>query len=356
MRKARGFSIVELLVALTIGSVLIGGAVYVYSQSRRTSAVTEAVARMQENARYVFSLLEPDIQLSGYYGYSNMPYNLRFISGGDISTAISATKLVKGGTTIAGLAEVDKCGENFAVNVIATVEGSQDKYPFDLKTCPPLGGGYQIDTDTLTIRRTGIPPADGLGATTNGTVQLFANRLGYTNQYMFLDGKLPTGTKTVKDQMQVRDLVTHTYYISVDSTNPTTAGLPALRVKQLTAGPAWDDQEVMRGVEDLQVQFGIDTGDYNGDNKIDAGLDVDGDGIPDVANGVATRYVNPDKLPAGFEVVSVRIWLLMRAEQTEQGFINKQTYTYAGKNYSVNDGFRRVLISRTIQLRNARVL
>jgi type IV pilus assembly protein PilW len=362
MRKLRGFSIVELLVALTIGSVLISGAVYVYSQSRKTSSVTESIGRMQENARYIFSLLEPELQMAGYYGFTNQPYTLKYISGGNMGTAKTALGMQKNKAALAGLSEVDKCGVNFAVDVIATVEGKENDYPFDLTTCPPLGGGYQLGTDSLTIRRSSMAPADGLGTATNGKLQLLANRLAPSNQFVFVDGKVPADPKLKKDFVQLRDLITRTYYISMSSSNPDNSvpnslkSIPALRVKSLISGPAWADSEVMRGVEDLQVQFGVDTGDYDGDGKIDPGMDEDGDKVPDVGNGVATRYVNGDKIPAGMEVVSVRVWLLLRAEQPEQGFINKQTYSYAGKDYAVNDNFRRVLVSRTIQLRNGRAL
>jgi type IV pilus assembly protein PilW len=356
MRKLRGFSIIELLVALTIGTVLIGGAVYVYSQSRRTSMVTDSVARLQENGRYVFSVLEADLQLAGYYGFSNQPYTLKFISKGDLSIPVKATDLQTGKTAVIGTGAADDCGKNFAVDVIATVAGSESKYPFDLGSCPPLGGGYSVDTDTLTIRRSSLPPTDGVGTATANTVQILANRLSPTNQFVLADGTLPSEPKLLKNVIQLRDMVVRTYYISQDSTSPDVKGLPALRVKALASGPAWDDTEIMRGVEDLQVQFGIDTGDYNGDKALDVGVDEDGDGIPDFPLGVATRYVTADKIPAGFEVVSVRIWLLLRTEQAEQGFVNKQDYTYAGKTRSVNDNYRRVLLSRTIQLRNTRVL
>ena len=112
----------------------------------------------------------------------------------------------------------------------------------------------------------------------------------------------------------------------------------------------------MRGVEDFQVQFGIDTGDYDGDGTMDAGRDANGDGIPDAPNGIATRYVNADAVPVGFQVVSVRVWLLLRAETAEQGFVNNKRYVYGDRDVTVNDGFRRVLMSRTFQLRNTRTL
>ena len=47
--RQRGFSLVELMVALTIGSFLIIGAVTVYVQSRNSYTVNETVARLQEN-------------------------------------------------------------------------------------------------------------------------------------------------------------------------------------------------------------------------------------------------------------------------------------------------------------------
>ena len=84
-----------------------------------------------------------------------------------------------------------------------------------------------------------------------------------------------------------------------------------MRVISLGAGEAFTDQELVPGVEDLQVQFGIDTGDYDNDGTIDR--DLNGNGIPDGANGIATRYVNPNDLilgppPAGrsAQIVTVR--------------------------------------------------
>ncbi len=358
-RALAGFSLVELMVALAIGSVLISGAIYVYSQSRRSFAVSDTVARLQENGRFVLSVVEPDLQLAGYYGFTNSPNDFKFISGGATTSGVSAYKMqTTSPDAVKGLdAAAHACGNNFAVDLIATVQGSNGAYPFS-DDCPALAGGALEETDTLTIRRSAGPPSDGKGAAQAGRLQLFVNRLSPTNQYVFADGTPPSSPALKEDQVQVRDLVVRTYYISKDSTEPDAVGLPALRVKALTDGPTFDgaDVEVMRGVEDLQVQFGVDTGDFDGDDVIDAGLDENDDKIPDVANGTGTRYVNPDQLQPGFQVVSVRIWILLRAEKPEVGFVNQKTYKYADREFDVNDGFRRVLMSRTIQLRNSRTL
>ena len=85
MKRERDLGLIELLVALAIGSVLIVGAVYVYSQSRSTYRVSDTVARLQEDARYAMSVIEPELQLAGYYGFSNSPDDFKFITGGSTS-------------------------------------------------------------------------------------------------------------------------------------------------------------------------------------------------------------------------------------------------------------------------------
>jgi type IV pilus assembly protein PilW len=361
-KQQRGLSLIELLVALTIGSVLIAGSVYVYSQSRKTHTTTDAIARLQENGRYVFSVIEPDIQLAGYYGFSNIPSDFKYISGGVITGAKPSTKLVPTESDVMGLDDKDSCGANFTFNVMAPVESTNgaDTQDWPLK-CDAEAGGYVKGTDMLTIRRSSLPPSAGNGTEVANTVQMLVSRLSPSNQYIFADGKLPPEPALKEDLVQVRDFIVRTYYIAKDSTNPDAENLPALRVKSLVNGPAFDDEEVMRGVEDIQFQLGIDTGSYDGNADIDAGLDENKDGIPDVTRGIATYYVdpndvdNPDRVPAGAQIVSVRVWIVLRAEQAEQGFVDSEAREYADKKVAAhNDGFRRVLMSRTIQLRNTR--
>ena len=353
-RHARGLSLIELMIALAIGTVLVAGSVLVYSQSRATHTVSDTIARLQENGRYVFSVIEPDVQLAGYYGFTNAPDDLHYMQNGSSASVLSAFRMQKSSDPVEGLGAAQDCGNNFAVDVVATVEAANNSYGL---ACDAEGGGARADSDRLTIRRASNPPGDGKGAKNANRIQLLLTRLSPTSQYVLADGTLPESTVLTKNLIQMRNLVVNSYYIAKNSTDPDTLNLPALRMKALTDGPSFDkDIEIMRGVEDLQVQFGIDTADYDGDGKIDADRDVDKNDIPDVALGIATRYVNPDALPEGFQVVSVRIWVLMRAEQAEQGYVNKQTYSYADHTLNVNDNFRRVLLSRTITLRNARTL
>src|SRR5258708_24242122 len=56
---------------MTIGLVLIIGATQVYVDSHTAYAVNDTTARLQENARYAMSVLEPDIRMSGNWGLTN---------------------------------------------------------------------------------------------------------------------------------------------------------------------------------------------------------------------------------------------------------------------------------------------
>jgi hypothetical protein len=154
---------------------------------------------------------------------------------------------------------------------------------------------------------------------------------------------------------QVNDLIVNAYYVDQDSDEQ--AGLPSLRRWSilnvpLNTLPQFRDNEIAPGIEDMQIQFGID---------------------PNGNTGTATQYVNaigPGTL-GGAQIVSVRIWLLVRAETPEVGFVDNRTYVYgdrllangttsslsaagaAGKAYKPGDGFHRLLVSRTIMIRNA---
>ena len=62
---ARGFSLVELMIALALGLFLTGVAVNVVVNSRQIFRTTENLSRMQENARSAFELMARDIRSAG---------------------------------------------------------------------------------------------------------------------------------------------------------------------------------------------------------------------------------------------------------------------------------------------------
>lgn len=70
-RRQQGLSLVELLVAITIGAILLGGAVSLFVSNKVTYQVTSDLSRLQENARFALELMVRDIRMAGYFGCVN---------------------------------------------------------------------------------------------------------------------------------------------------------------------------------------------------------------------------------------------------------------------------------------------
>jgi type IV pilus assembly protein PilW len=341
---ARGFSLVELLVAMAIGVITVIAALQMLATSRDAYRVNERVARLQEQARTAFATIEPDIELAGFYGFTQAAETIRLVRGGDAGAVVASALALRqfplraGGpfpAAVGGLPPgAHSCGVNFAVDVSMPVQGSNNAFAMGrppVPGCDAYQGRPQIGADTLTTRRvstqTSIAEANRL--------QLFASRdTSRSAQFMFADGNAPG---PIDDDHQVHDLVVRTYYVARDSVGR--RGVPALRVKSLTrSGGAivFDEDEVMTGVEDLQVQFGVS---------------------PD-GSGRVSHYVDPGSpgLPAA-QIVSVRVWLRVRADEAEPAFVDTRTYRYADVEFTpagAERNVRRALMSRTITLRNAR--
>jgi type IV pilus assembly protein PilW len=90
--------------------------------------------------------------------------------------------------------------------------------------------------------------------------------------------------------------------------------------------------------------------DTDNDNILDTALDTNDDGVinaDDDAAGVALpTLVNLDRIRA------VQIWLLVRNETADTGFINNDTYVVANRRLAFNDNFRRRTLSTIVKFRN----
>jgi type IV pilus assembly protein PilW len=320
--KQHGMTLIELMVALAIGAFLMIGAITVFMQSRTTFRVTESVSRMQENARFALETLEPDVRMANYWGLN------------------SAATYIRGraGATAANGPGPDTCGTNWTINLDEAVEGSNNSYGLG---CAAFGT-VEANADTLTVRRASEDPAP-LPLTAN---TLYIQSIRPTNESeIFVGTTIPGGFNATTSQ--THRLLVNGYYVSRSSSLGN--NVPSLRVKTLLANGTIQDQEVVAGIEDLQVQFGVDT-----------------DPPGDAERGAIDRFVNsndpmidPDNAAFNEDavVMAVRIWLRVRAERAENGFTDTATYVYADQNVGpLNDNFRRMVVTKTIYLRNSRPL
>ena len=317
-RGQHGITLVELMVALAIGSFLMIGAIQIYSQSREAFTINESIARVQETAQFALDTIEADLRMASNWGRT--------------SRALS----VEGRTLIGdpnpkALAVPLDCGEDWSIELGTPVDGFDNVMGL---TCPARNAA-QPNSDVLTVRRASVNPVP-LQA---GRLQVQTTRI---QGEIFDDGNPPPQFDPA--QSSTHNLMVSSYY--VDANSELIPGVPTLRRKVLGiqgANSAVFDQEIAPGVENLQVQFGID---MNEDNTVD-------------------RYVNPgDEIynPAaagyspGARVITARIWVVVRGVTQEFGVQDATNYQPGNVALGqLNDGFRRLQGSKTILLRNTRI-
>lgn len=318
------------MVALVIGLFLIAGAVSVYQQARNAYRTTEAVARVQETARYAFDVLEPELRMANYWGFNSRADYIE-------------DRATDGQPEPASLddfdAQLDYCGDNFAINLDDYLDGSDDSYGL---TCGEFGTANG-SSDVLVVRRVAEQPSTSILA---DRVYVQTSRLRGTLFVPAADcadvtacAAIPAGY--APPQSRTHELLVSAYYVSQDSTGRD--GFPSLRRKRLaaidggSAAAVYPDEEIIPGVEDIQVRFGVDT---NGDTNVDA-------------------YVDPGEVDVGDAVISATVWLRVRAEEPDFTYTDTNSYQYADMEaaWTPDDDeehFRRIVVSKTLQLRNTR--
>ena len=308
---------VELLVALAIGSFLMIGAVQIYSQSRHAFVINESIARIQETAQFAMDTIEADLRMASNWGRNSRALTVEGRS-------------LEGNVNPKGLPAPTTCGADWALDLALAVDGDNNAYTL------PCGaiGGVQANSDVVTVRRVAVA-ASALEA---GRLQIQSTRI---QGELIANGIMPP-TYTAADS-STHNLIVNSYYVAAQSN--LIAGAPTLRRKSLTAiggVPAIIDQEVAPGIENLQIQFGVDV---DADNTVDRYVNP-GDPVYDPA---AMGYI------PGARVISARIWLVVRGVTTETGITDLRDYEPGDIDLGVyNDAFRRMQVSKTILLRNTR--
>lgn len=96
-RSQQGFSLIELMIALVISMVLMAGVLTIMSTSKRTYALQDELARLQEDARFVIEELSYGLRMAGYFGCSgrlrgiNKPSPITVINNRTVQTEEGGT-------------------------------------------------------------------------------------------------------------------------------------------------------------------------------------------------------------------------------------------------------------------------
>lgn len=157
--RAAGFSLVELMIALLIGLIVVGGAVSLFITNRQTSRTTENLSRMQENARVAFEMMSRDI---------------REAAGTPCAKNIPVANVVNNSTAPA----------NWWANWGDGILGYDDNQPFPNA---PFGSGDAqrvAGTDAIEIKSGSATPGVTVVAHNPSSAEFHLN----TNQHHFEDG------------------------------------------------------------------------------------------------------------------------------------------------------------------------
>ena len=262
--------------------------------------------------------IEADLRMASNWGRNSRPLAVerRSFSGDPNPTSID---------------EPSECESGWALDLAMTVDGDNNGYTL---TCGPMGGA-QADSDVITVRRATVNPQP-LEA---GRLQIQTTRI---QGELFVDGNVPSTFSPASST--THNLLVNSYYVATNSA--LIPGVPTLRRKRLgTDGtnPIVVDEEVAPGVENLQMQLGIDV---NGDNTVDRDVNPGHDAY----TPGSTNYI------PGARVITARVWLVVRGTQPELGIQDNTDYEPGDRDLGTyNDNFRRMMVSKTILLRNARI-
>ena len=327
----RGFSIVELMIAMLLGLLLMAGVLQLFSSNKTTFMGMEGIAEIQDGARAGIERMKSRIRMSGYMGCSNanaiVPNNVTtglaqiafapnvMVSGVDDDSAVNA--VIDGTDTIT---VISATAANTRLNASMGATGSNlviASNPYNFRENDAL-----IITDCDTADVFAISSITGTGPFT--VAHAASNTNGDT-----INGSSNLVKAYLANNSLVMSLTNVTYSVQ-DTGRTDDAGNAVLGLFETPAGGA--AVEVVSGVEDMQITYGIDTSA--------------------TPNGEANSYqVAPAAgSPLWSRVVSVRIALLIATEREIGNEV--RPYTDLSATAQAGDRHMRRSFVTTIGLRN----
>lgn len=318
-RLNAGFTLIEMMIAVTIGLFILGAVSAVALNSGKSTRTNDRTSELQTNGRYALDVLRRDVQHAGYSGLTP-PLGLVDAKQNGFFQAAS------------GVTVTNDCSTGFSLKLEEPVWGVNDSNT-GLTSC--ISNTNYLQGDILVVRYADMT-AWNVATPTNAPSAAAANDIYFRSAYdaskIYQKGGTAPGS-IGNGVMQDQLLKSYVYYISKNTTN--TDGIPALYRLALNAG-AMTPELVASGIENLQVRYAVT--DTTGNTQY---LD---------ANTVTTNNAWP-------QVKSIRLWLLARNSGNERNeqYINATSYAMGDVNYtpaaSVSQ-FRRQLYTATIDLRN----
>jgi type IV pilus assembly protein PilW len=318
-----GLSLVELMVAITIGMLVVAALLALYLNITRTNNEMAKANRQIENGRFAIQILQNDLSHAGFWG--ELDYSIAPAPSYAIPTGIP-----------------DPCDPDMGAwtsaekdNLLAIpVQG----YDGALAACGVTG--VLPSSNVLVVRHANTcangSACDG-GLDTGPHIQVSNCRTDAVPEALYVIESSPASSAfslrnkscLATDTAVRRKIVTNIYYLA------TSNGLPTLMRVALVNGAYTTPQPLIEGIEAFQVEYGID---------------ADG-------NGSTDSYVScaPCNLIQLANVVSVKIHLLARNLEATPGYTDTKAYQLGAAPFAVpaaDVGFKRHVFTTTIRLVN----
>jgi type IV pilus assembly protein PilW len=333
---ARGFSLVELMVALAIASLLLGALAIMFINTSNARNDLDRTSRQIESGRYAMQVLSDEIRHAGYYG-----------------ALADAPALGAGVTTLPDACDTSVAGVQAAIGLplqgYAGATAADQLDPPNL-ACIDAAAGYKPGTGVVVIRRSSTA-APIVGVTANvfniqtsgcpgDLVRYVLDSASNSGNFILHSNASPgcypiTAAPTAK----ISPYFTRIFYISTCSNASCTAAghdsVPTLKRIDINPGGASTPVSIVDGIENLQFEYGIDT------------TGPPGDGAPD------TYKAAPLTLAEWQNVMGVRIHVLARSLEISSGFTDVKTYALGPETIpAANDSYRRHAFSQAVRVYN----
>ncbi|WP_188150138.1 PilW family protein [Teredinibacter waterburyi] len=363
-----GLTLVELLVAMTVGAIVLAGGFRVYADQVQSSRRLQAYSHLQESGRVALDILEHDIRMAGFTGcFStnttiNNTLNATFPSSFQPDRGIQGweAKDTEDGKTIGNVSPTSALVKSNNGNWITS--GGNSLEAVDVVANSDIiriwgGGDSDIDIVSITsgantvieVPKTANIEEDAILMVSDCTNADIVQACGVADngakQKLTLSSGCSPGNdtslklKTDPGQDPSLTLLTGTIYL-VSKHNSLTTNPPSLFRAQLNPNGAVIGamEELVEGVESMQMLFGENINDDNLKS--------------------ADAYVTADKVSDWTKVVSVRLSVLLQSIEDNLAD-GPAPYRFNGVNYngesgnpSASDRRLRRVFTRTITLRN----
>jgi len=330
--RARGFTLIEIMVALAIGMVILLALTTLFARNTGNQSELERMTRQLEGARFSIDALAEDIQHAGYFGEFN-PNTLTNAPAYQTPDPCATAVTAQGWNTAVTPVQIPVPIQGIAAGTAVACLANR------------LAG-----TEALVIRRadTGADLVFAGGNTTNLYLQIA--RCGLDTQRLVAAAVPAASPETTFNlrrpdcttvNERLRRLTQRTYYVASCNDCVANDGIPTLKRVEMIDG-ALRTVSIAEGVENLQVEYGLDTAPAIGDGRPDSFRTM-GSGV---INGVAPNVWQ--------NVVSARLHVLTRSTEVTPGFVDARTYLL-GPDITITpaaDRLKRTLMTTTVRLIN----